>query len=378
MEQRLRFVLAYLDGVGSMTELCRVNGISRPTGYKWIERFGIEGAEGLRDRSRAPKVSPQRTSEEMVEWILEARRRHPSWGAKKLIRWLSRRQAEQTWPARSTVAEILKRNGCVKSRRRRRSPQWFGSVRTTARQPNDLWTADFKGQFLTGDSRYCYPLTVVDSWSRYLLGCRALGSTDARATRRCFERLFRRYGLPRAIRTDNGPPFASTAVGRLSKLSVWWIRLGIRPETIEPAHPEQNGSHERMHRTLKAETTRPPAPDAAAQQRVFDRFRREFNEERPHEALGQREPTLLYRPSPRVYPSRLPEPEYPGHFERRRVSSNGRFFWRGRSLHFSKSLDGQDLGLQEVDDGVWSIHFGPVTLARLDERTRTIYAVRTS
>jgi transposase InsO family protein len=240
-------------------------------------------------------------------------------------------------------------------------------------EPNDVWTADFKGQFRTRDRVYCYPLTVCDGASRYLLDVRALCSTDTLPARESFERLFREYGLPRVLRTDNGVPFASTGLCRLSRLSVWWIRLGIRPERIAPAHPEQNGSHERMHKTLKAATTRPPERDRSAQQRRFDRFRCEFNHERPHESLGQKTPASLYRPSAHRYPTRLPRPEYPGHDEIRRVGSNGCILWKGRPLSLSHCLCGEDVGLEEVDDGIWSLFFGPLLLARLDQRTRQLH-----
>ncbi len=233
---------------------------------------------------------------------------------------------------------------------------------------NQLWTADYKGQFKTKDGLYCYPLTVADSFSRYLLGCRALPSTKTLGTRQAFERLFYQYGLPEAIRTDNGTPFASSnAIGRLSRLSVWWIRLGIRPELIEPSHPEQNGSHERMHKTLKEETTRPPAANRSAQQRKFELFRHEYNHERPHEHLNQKSPTQLYTASPRPYPDRLPEPEYPRHFEVRRGSRNGGIRWKKGWVNVSHALLEENVGLEEIDDGVWSMFFGPMLLGRFHE-----------
>jgi putative transposase len=240
-----------------------------------------------------------------------------------------------------------------------------------------VWTADFKGQFRTRDARYCYPLTVADRFSRYLLACRSQLSVETMATRKNFTRLFQEYGLPEVIRTDNGTPFAApTAIGRLSRLSVWWIRLGIRPELIKPSHPEQNGRHERMHRTLKAETTRPPGADAKAQQRLFDAFRLEFNHERPHETLGGKTPSKLYASSPRKMPERLPEPEYPGHFEVRKVSRNGGIRWKKGWVNISHSLLEQYVGLEEVDDGVWSLYFGPMLLGRFHEDDLTLSGAR--
>ncbi len=351
----------------SMMELSKRYGISRKTAYKWVERFEQEGPEGLKDRSRAPKSSPYQTEAKIVEGVLEARKRHPSWGPKKLVAWLACHSPERTWPAASTAGEILKRHGLIRARPFRRRLEHPGRSLYKALYPNDLWTADFKGQFRTGDARYCYPLTVADSVSRYLLGCQALRSSATQPTRASFQRLFEEYGLPRAIRTDNGAPFASVAMGRLSALSVWWIRLGILPVLIEPSHPEQNASHERMHRTLKEETARPPNANLQAQQRRFDRFRLEYNEQRPHESLGQKSPATVYRPSPRPYPQRLERLDYPGHFEIRRVGSNGCISWNAQWLHVTQALADQEVGLEELDDGIWSVHFGPMLLGRFHQ-----------
>ncbi len=376
MQERMRFVVDAEEELFSMTELCQRYGISRVTGYKWLERFEGEGLEGLKDHSRAPISCPHRTDREVVELLADARRRHPSWGPKKLIPWLARRH-DRAWPAPSTAGEILKRLDLVKDRRRRRRIDHPGRPTTQATQPNQLWTADFKGQFKTRDARYCYPLTVADSYSRYLLGCRALCSTKTLGTKAAFQRLFQEYGLPQAIRTDNGTPFAAaTAIGRLSRLSAWWIRLGIRPELTQPSHPEQNGSHERMHRTLKAETTRPPSANRSAQQRKFESFRREYNQERPHEHLNQKSPAHLYAPSPRPYPDRLPEPNYPGHFEVRKVSKNGGIRWKKGWVNISHSLLEQNVGLEEVHDGVWSLYFGSLLLGRFHEDKLQLHATR--
>lgn len=370
MSERHRFIEAYLDGGYTMTELCDLHGISRKTGYKFVERFWTEGLAGLNDRSRAPHHSPQRIEEEIQMSLISARRAHPTWGPRKLLAWLERKHPKVNFPAASTIGDVLSREGLVKSRRRgnRRHVERRNVVAVNS--PNELWNADFKGQFRLGDGTYCYPLTVSDTLSRYLLGCRALGSTSEPGARQQFERLFRKYGLPWAIRTDNGPPFSSPGLAGLSRLSVWWIKLEIEPVLIMPGRPEQNGAHERMHRTLKAETTRPVAKDALAQQRRFDRFRTEYNEDRPHESLGNVFPAERYRASERSYPNREPELAYPAHFEIRRVSVNGYIKWKDRPVFLSNALSGEHVGLHETEDGIWSIHFGRVLVARLDERKR--------
>ncbi len=374
MKERVCFIDDLESCLYTMTELCEDYGISRKTGYKWAARYAAEGVDGLRDRSRAPKHCPHRSEERVVEALLKARRKHPRWGPRKLLKVLRKQRPEWPWPAASTAGDIFKRHGLVKTRRRRRRPQHPGRPKFEARAPNDLWTGDFKGEFLTGDHRYCYPLTVADRYSRFLLGCEGQLSTAGVGVRPVFEDLFRERGLPGAILTDNGSPFScSSALCGLSRLSVWWLKLGIQVLRIEPGHPEQNGAHERMHRTLKAETTRPPGANLAAQQRRFDAFRDEFNDERPHEALEMQTPAEVYQPSPRPYPDRVPDVEYPGHYEVRRVRTDGRIKWQGEFLFLSEVLVGESVGLEEVDDGIWSLHFGPRRLARFDERDRRLH-----
>lgn len=351
-----------------MIELCERFGISRQTGYKWLARFRDEGPVGLLEQSRRPKSCPHQTSQAVVDAILEARDHNPRWGAKKLLAILRKRYPDRSWPARCTVCDILKREGCIAPRRRRRRPGHPGKPLTPMTAPNEIWTADFKGQFRTGDGQYCYPLTVADGFSRYILGCQGLLSPSLKGTQAVFRQLFGEFGLPRIIRTDNGAPFATCAIRRLSRLSIWWIRLGIYPELIEPSHPEQNGRHERMHRTLKAETTRPPAPTCRAQQRRFDRFLDEFNNERPHEALGQQTPATVYQPSSRRLPKRLPQIEYPLHYEIRRVSRNGGIRWNSRWVNVGTVLEEQYIGLEEIDNGLWEVYFGPLKIGRLDEQ----------
>jgi transposase InsO family protein len=375
MDRRERFVSEFDSCQYTMTELCERYGISRKTGYVWVDRYAQEGLAGLRDRSRAPRSCPHGTAPEVSERLLELRRLHPTWGPRKLLAWLEKREPERSWPVASTVGGILKRHGLVEDRAARRRP-WPPSVRPSvqAEAPNRVWTGDFKGQFRTGDGRLCYPLTVADGFSRFLLAVVGLDTVSEAQAWPVFERLFREYGLPEAIKTDNGSPFASIcALARLSRLSVRWLKLGIRLERIEPGHPEQNGRHERMHRTLKQETARPPAADRGAQQERFDRFRSVYNEQRPHEALAQKTPAELYHSSGRPYPEKTPEPEYPGHFEVRWVRPNGGIKWQGEFLFLSQALSGERVGLEESDDGVWSVYFGLVLLARFDERERKLY-----
>jgi len=282
MEERMDFVREYASGVFTMTELTAEYGISRKTGYKWLDRYDAEGVLGLQDRSRRPSASPQATDPTLLETLIQLRRRHPHWGAKKLLTVVARRAPKADWPCAATVTTHLKAAGLIRPRRRRHPPM---PVATRPRPPitmaNEVWTTDFKGEFLTSDHHYCYPFTLRDGFSRFVLRCDALTAHTLVVTRPCFERAFAEYGLPDRIRSDNGPPFGGPGLGRLSTLAVWWIRLGIVPERIAPGHPEQNGSHEQFHKVLKAETARPPAATARAQQRRFQRFCAEYNHERP-------------------------------------------------------------------------------------------------
>jgi putative transposase len=368
MDQKTQFIADYLRHSLSFTELCALYHVSRKTGYKWVARYEESGAPGLLDRPRRPHSCPHQTPPEVVAALVAARHRHPTWGAKKLLALLSRRDPTRPRPSRSAACAILARHGLIKPARKRRVIGHPGRPVGVSAGPNDLWAADFKGQFKTRDGRYCYPLTVTDDFSRFLIGCRALRSTRHADSKAVFRDLFREYGLPRRIRTDNGVPFATVSLARLSRLSAWWVRLGVLPELIEPGCPQQNGRHERMHRTLKAETTRPPAHGLRSQQRAFDRFRREYNEERPHEAIAMQTPGSLYRPSPRPFPERLPALEYPEHFEKRYVSRNGGIRWNCSWVNISITCAGEYVGLEEIDDGVWHVYFGPLKLGRLLER----------
>ena len=375
MELRWQFVRAVTTGRSSMTELCEQYGISRKTGYKWVTRYEAEGRAGLPDRSRRPHHSPQATDPAIVEALCELRRRHPSWSARKLIGVLRQHQPRRPWPARSTGCALLKAHGLTRAPRHRARGHAAPSALRPATGPNDLWTTDFKGEFRLGNGQYCYPLTLRDAASRYVLRCAGLETKAERIVRQQFERAFREYGLPVRLRSDNGQPFAGMGFTRLSRLAVWWIRLGIQPERIALGHPEQNGSHEQFHRVLKAETTRPPAFHREAQQQRFRRFCTEYNDVRPHEALRDQPPASCYTGSPRVFPARLPAIEYPGHFEVRRVAPSGQISWRGRLLHLTEVLAGEDVGLEEVDEGIWIIYFVTVRVARFDERTRTLTAL---
>jgi putative transposase len=377
MDLRLQLVAEYLDGVGSMTELCEQYGVSRKTGYKWVARYEADGPPGLSDRPRRPHHLARAMDAGVRAAVLTARQRHPSWGARKLLAWLARHAPAQAWPTRSSVCDLLRREGLIRVRRRRARPGAPVPVRPV-RHANEVWTVDYKGQFLTGDGQLCYPLTLRDAWSRYVLRCDALAGPLLGPTWERLARAFAEYGLPERIRSDNGPPFAGAGLARLSQLAVWWMRLGITPERIAPAHPEQNGSHEQFHAVLKRETTRPPAATRAAQQRRFTRFCREYNEERPHEALHDRPPATCYTPSRRRLPDRLPPLEYPGHWQVRRVSPIGQISWGGALVFVSGTLAGTDVALEEVDDGLWTLYFGGTPLGRFDERTRAIRPLRST
>lgn len=375
VDQRVAFVGEHAQGLWTMSELCVRHGISRKTGYKWLGR--AKAGESLADRSRAPHGCPHRTPVELERAIVAERCRHPDWGPDKIRAVLLRREPGVAWPSSTTMGEVLKRHDLVTPRRRRRADRRVPQrPRLTAAQPNTVWTSDFKGQFRMQDRRYCYPLTVADLHSRYLLESRALLSTACQPAIETFTALFRTYGLPQAILTDNGVPFAaSNSPLGLSRLSVWWMRLNILPVRIQPGKPQQNGCHERMHRTLKAKTTRPPGEDLADQQRRFDRFRAEYNHERPHAALDQQPPTWRYAPSPRAMPATLPEPTYPGHHEVRHVRRNGCIRWRGRERYLSEALADQWVGLEEVDEQLWSIWLNRFQIARLHDGTGTMSPV---
>lgn len=372
MSLRLEFVREALQARTPFADTCARYGISEKTGYKWRARFLAGGPAALADRSHAPQHCPHRMPAALEALLCAERRAHPTWGARKLRARLVAAHPTLAWPAASTLTAALDRAGLIVPRPRRARGAHPSLALTPPVAPNDVWSTDFKGEFRTGDGHYCYPLTVLDGASRLLLACRArprIAHTDTQAT---FRHLFQAYGLPRVIRSDNGPPFASCALRGLSRLNVWWLRLGIVPERIQPGCPQQNGVHERMHRTLKAEATRPPGATGRAQQRRFDAFRREYNTERPHEALGQVPPATCYTPSPRLYPRILPPVEYPAHYETRRVGSHGRFRWHAQSFFLTKSLVGEDIGLDRIDEGRWAVYFGAQLLGVFTPHTGTL------
>jgi putative transposase len=374
MKERIKFMFEVESEVFHFSEICERYGVSRKTGYKWLKRYQEGGVEALWERSRAPHHCPHKTPKEVEDEIVKLRKEHEKSGPFTLRYRLERTRSEIKWPAVSTIGEILKRRGQVKSRKRRKKPQGlFSGSQVETHRPNQVMTADFKGQFRTQDGQYCYPLTVQDHCARFSFCCQAMRSTSAKPARDQFERVFQQYGLPEAILTDNGVPFAGPGLRRLSRLSVWWIRLGIQPLLIQPGHPEQNGRHERYHRTLKQETTFPPAANLRAQQQVFDRFQQDYNHERPHQSLQGKTPAEVYRPSQRPYPRRLPGPQYPGHYEVRRVSTAGQIKLHGKKIFLSEVLENQIVGLEQFKEDIWSIYLGETLLGRWDERKGKIY-----
>lgn len=377
MKERLKFVLMHQDG-WAVTDLCEAFGVSRKTGYKWLERYEQAGWEGFREGSRVPHRHPNAVAEEIEAAIVQLKLACPKRGPKKLRALLQRRQPEVCWPARSTFGAILKRHGLVKTRRRCRKTPPYEQPFAGLDQPNAVWSADLKGWFLTGDGWRCDPLTITDNYSRYLIRCQAVRPTSFEAFQPIFVGAFHEYGLPEAIRTDNGPPFATTTVGGLSRLSVWWLRLGILPERIQPGKPQQNPRHERMHRTLKDEAISPPKATIRRQQAAFEVFRHEFNHDRPHEALDQRFPAELYVPSPRPYPLILPEMTYPDDMQVRWVKHQGDISWKTHHVYLTDTLAGELVGLRQVAEDRWDIYFGPLRLAQLDtEHKRLIHLPRT-
>lgn len=371
MDERLRFISLLLEGE-AMSAACLAFGISRKTGYKIYQRYKESGAEALTDRSRRPYRYANQLPPQLETQIISLKQAKPHWGARKIRELLLRRLASEVKvPARSTIHAVLDRHGLVRPMGRRRN-KTEGTTLSAGAAPNDLWCVDFKGEFKLGNQRYCYPLTVTDHASRYLLLCEALDSVREDTAFEAFEHLFREHGLPHAIRSDNGVPFASpNGLFNLSKLSVWWLRLGISIERIKPGNPQQNGRHERMHRTLKAETTRPAGQNSLQQQARFDAFQSEYNEERPHEALAMKMPAEVYRPSLRPY-SGLTHITYPFHDKTITVTTCGRLCMLRKKINISTVLAGQTLGIKEVDDGIWLISFMHYDLGYIDLDQKTL------
>jgi putative transposase len=379
-EQRERFIEDYLLNCYTITELSQRFSISRKTAHKWINRYREQGKAGLEERSRRPRSCPWQTDVETASEIVALRKKHRTWGPKKLLDIMGRRDPDRQLPSIPTAARILSREGLVKPRRRYRRAH-PGCPQTTAVEPNDIclhrcrrhrWPADYKGQFRLKNGKYCFPLTVSDLATRFILGVDAHPTISLERTRAHFRRLFQEYGLPKRIRTDNGVPFASNALARLSQLSVWFIKLGIYPELIEPGEPQQNGVHERMHRTLKEEATIPPASSLNGQQKKFDSFRKEFNEDRPHEGIDMKRPAELYQPSHRQMPKKIGVYGYPGHFLVRRVSRAGTIRVFHRQIFVSNTLREDYVGLEEVGDGVFDLYFCFYQIGRYDLREKRI------
>jgi putative transposase len=368
VDLRMELVTEFHRGVG-VTELSAMYGVSRRIIYKWLDRYARDGPGGLTDRSRRPHGHPRTTPAAAIDAFWVAHGRFPKWSAAKLVTWLQRRG--EPAPGRTRAYKLLHAAGVVARprsphREPRRPPSVY--VLTQPTEPNALWTTDFKGHFAMGNRERCYPLTLRDGFSRFVLRCDGLRSESIAATRPSFLRAFAEFGLPTRIRMDNGRPFASPGLGRLTQLSVWWLRLGIELERTRPGHPQDNGAHEQFHGVLKQHTARPPAKTPAAQQRRFNDFCYDYNHERPHDALHGDVPAQHYRCSRRALPKRLPSLEYPGHYEVRRVASCGVISWRNRPLFVTEALRGECVGFEEVDDGVWTCWFGTVRLAQFDER----------
>jgi transposase InsO family protein len=372
MDLRIELVRRHLEGE-RMTDLCREYGISRKTGAKFKERFLRLGVNGLCDQSRAPHHIPHKTPPTLVTMILAERERHPTWGPKKLKVSLERRHHRE-FPAASTIGDVLARGGLVMKKGRHRPRHTLGPTKLhVARGPNDIWCIDYKGQFRLGNGSYCYPLTVTDQFSRYLLGCEAMPRISDEEARDVCQDLFQTHGLPTTIRSDNGTPFASRGLAGLTKLSAYWLRLGIRLERIRPAHPEENGRHERMHRTLKFETAKPPRTNLLQQQERFDAFVDEYNQERPHEALKMKTPAKIYTTSSRSYPTSLPEPTYAGYDDVLRVNLKGFIYISGiAQVYVTQALAGLHVGVDEQPDGRWLLTFMKLDLGHYDPRTNRV------
>ena len=377
MEERVKFTMEVLDGTYSMAELCNYYGISRKSGYKWLARYQQGGIESLRDRSRAPHAHPNEISSQVKQAILAVKSRFSKWGAPKIRVRLKREYPNWgSYPAVSTIGLFLSKQGLTSSRKRRRKATPTESPLTNGMCANHVWCADFKGHFKTGDGNRCNPLTITDHASRYLLCCRHLDRMSYKLTKMRFERVFREFGIPQVIRTDNGTPFASRGLGGLARLSYWWIRLGIYPERIKPGHPEQNGRHERMHKTLKNHTAKPPAKTLSKQQLRFNEFCCEYNEYRPHEALQMSTPSDRYSCSAKEFPLRLPQVHYPDHMLVKYVRLHGDINYKGRRLFTTESLRGEYVGIEQVDEDTSMLWYCNYLLGRIDHRKWRIISAK--
>jgi transposase InsO family protein len=366
VDQRLQFLSSYQKEEMSVTDLCHEYGISRPTAYKWIKRYNEVGPEGLLDISRRPHGCSHATALELQNEILALRKRFPSWGARKLKARLEKMNPNVVWPAASTVGQILRRSGLTNPVRKRRRTTPYSEPFAEVTAPNQLWCMDFKGWFRTGDGHRCDPFTITDAYSRYLIRCQAVARMDTAHVLAICEAAMREYGVPERIRTDNGNPFSGTGVMGLSRLSLNWVRLGIVHERIQPGKPQQNGRHERMHRTLKQDTTNPPAKTLQAQQKRFDEFSRVFNHERPHEALGNETPGSIYVPSSRLLPRYAKAHQYPVNFQTRRVNDAGDISWHKNRVFISEVFRGEDIALEKVEENFYRVHFCSLEVGAFD------------
>ncbi len=375
MDERMRFVVDCQKREVSKAGLCRIYGISRPTGDKWLARYAEGGVAGLLELSRAPTRHPNMISAQIEQAVLDMRRAHMSWGPKKIKARLEKIRGDKSWPAQSTIGRVLTDYGLTVSRKSRRRTPAFTQPFSECAEANSVWCGDYKGWFTTGDGSRCDPLTITDAYSRFLLRCHLAKDTGCATTRGLFEAAFREFGLPLAIRTDNGTPFASRGIFGLSQLSVWWMKLGIIPERIEPGKPQQNGRHERMHLTLKKETATPPKRTLRAQQRCFDRFREEFNYVRPHEALRMQCPSEIYCCSPRAYPERLGPVEYPRGLTSRTVQKRGEFYWNRHRVYLGEAFGRERIGLEPVDERYWLVYYTDVVIGIFDSRHHVILSL---
>lgn len=368
MHERIDFIKAWKSQDFSVSELCRRFGISRKTGYKWINRVLEEGRPGLQDRPRRSHHHPNQTPHALVKALLEFKQQHPTFGPGKVVKRLRVLRPQQPWPAVSTVGEIFKKHGLVKPRvKRKRVPPHTEPLRHATRT-YAVWSADFKGDFAMGNGIRCYPLTLFDNYSRYLIDCHGLYGTSLEPVKQRYIQAFRRYGLPQALRTDNGYPFASCGIGGLSALSIWLLKLGVMPERIAPGHPEQNPRHERMHRTLKAAAINPAKANLSAQQRAFNHFRGEYNHERPHDALKDRCPGELFNPPLKPYPERLPTVHYTEEYTVRRVRTDGTIKWQGHLIYLASALAREPVGLRPIGNDLWQLYYARLALGVLDGR----------
>ena len=373
VSEREHFLKVWLTGRHSMTALCRAFGISRKTGHKWVYRLKTEGMTDLSDRSRARHQQAHQTPESITQTLINTKFAFPDWGPRKVVAYLRNTQPDSCWPAHSTVSEIFARQGLVKHRgnRRYKSPARTAPL-SHASEPNRVWSVDFKGDFLLGNQKRCYPLTVFDNYSRYLLDCKGLYSTRTAPVIAAFERLFYDYGLPDYLRSDNGSPFASTRIGGLSQFSLWLLKRGVMPERIRPGQPQENGRHERFHRSLKAAVCKPPKGDLSAQQRAFNHYQFSYNNYRPHEALNDTPPAQHYTGSPRIYTGEVQEFHYPDHYVIRKVRSDGNMKWKQLPVYVANLLSGEYIGLEPIDDGCWMAYISTLKLGILDERQKRI------